>query len=745
MGGAALSAALVLAGLYAYYAAFSSFAYYDDEGFLEISLHHFIQGRPIYDQVFTQYGAFYYLFHGAIFQLAGVPVDNDSMRLVVIGIWLGCAALGALFTLRLSGSVPLAVAVLALTAAHLRALASEPGHPQGLSMLLVMSLPAAAAFCSERRRTLICSVLGALVGCLVMTKLNVGVFALLAVALALSAAIPGRLAALAQVAASLAMLALPAILMRSHLASSAYDYAWCATLLMLPIVLLLWTNRPIPLLRTGDGVIAAIACAGAVLVSCAAIAIHGTSLRQLVNQPLEQAMKFPTLHPGIALVDRTAVYLCAAAVILCLGVAFARRRWPTRILVALALSAINLSYGMYVFYQVYASKVGVIQPSGIYASDAYVLLVTALPFVWLPMIPRSRTTPQPVDRFARALLCTLAAIVSLQVYPMVGSQLTFATVLVILAAALCLHDGLATVLELLPSARPGYWVRSTAAGLAIAALLMAQWGMVRTMRQSFHSLVPLDLPGATRLRMPEQSVALYRWLTFNLRAYADTFIGMPAVNSLYFWTEQEPPTDLNPNSWMLLLDDNQQRSVVQSLSEHPNACAVVIPGLIEFWMRGRPMPPQPLATYIDSEFETVGRFRGYQFRVRKDRNPPELIYSARRLEPPAAGQPGRWQAELSLPAMQGRAVHRMRIATANGRRTLADTQAVPGGSVLQVMGESADGEARVFFTAGGIDLAQPRRLLLRIESPSAALQKDGLIVRLFDEHDRVFASVPVVS
>jgi hypothetical protein len=53
---ATLGAALALAGLYAYYVMFSDFSDYDDEGFLDITVRHFLAGRPIYDDVFTQYG-----------------------------------------------------------------------------------------------------------------------------------------------------------------------------------------------------------------------------------------------------------------------------------------------------------------------------------------------------------------------------------------------------------------------------------------------------------------------------------------------------------------------------------------------------------------------------------------------------------------------------------------------------------------------------------------------------------------
>jgi hypothetical protein len=59
-----LAVAVLLSGLYAYYVLFSSFAVYDDEGFLNISIRHFLAGWQLYVAEYTQYGPIYYVFDG---------------------------------------------------------------------------------------------------------------------------------------------------------------------------------------------------------------------------------------------------------------------------------------------------------------------------------------------------------------------------------------------------------------------------------------------------------------------------------------------------------------------------------------------------------------------------------------------------------------------------------------------------------------------------------------------------------
>lgn len=747
-GVAATGAVIGLATLYAYYVMFSGFAFYDDEGFLNLTVRQFVHGRALYDDVYSQYGPFFYVFNWAVFRFAPVPVDTDSVRLLVIGLWIGCASLAGLFTVRLTRNLPLALVGLALAGAHLRALAYEPGHPQGLCMFLAMLLPVTATYLDERRRPLVCALLGAIVGGLLMTKINLGVFSLLALALTLSSSIAGRAAVAMRTLTSLAILVLPAMLMRLHIRlEEVARYVSLVTLTALPIVLLHWT-RPPARLKTSDGAWAAIGCAAAILVSCAAVVMHGTSLSGLVVGAGLRALQFPTVLYTPAIVHGEATRFAYGGLVAFVAVQLLYRRWVPHALRELALSAIRMGYGIWSLHMAFAVIPRSLDPNMhlyLYPGDARPLLEAALPFVWLVMLPGPGAS-DPTQGFARALLAALAVLDSLQAYPVAGSQLTWATALVLLAAIVCVADGLAGMARLLPSWMSGRWLRAALAGCTIALLVSAQWDLVTVVRQNYRSLVPLDLPGASRLRLPEESVALYRWLALNLQAHADTFIGLPALDSLYFWSGREPPTGVNPNAWMLLLDEAEQAKIVDALADKASAVAVRASWSDNFYGHGKPIERQPLASYMSREFQTVGRFRGYDFQVRQGRPAPELIYCAR--EMPALGEDTAvWRAQITLPAMPNRAVHRMTVLDIGSRGTLADTQPAPQVPVLDVIAERLDGDRQpVRFSPDGLDLGSPWRLTLRVASgPAALTAKRELLVRLFDEQGAIFASLPVLQ
>ena len=49
-------------GLVAYLDVFSTFWQYDDEGFMMLTVKHFLDGYPLYNEIWTPYGPFYYLY-----------------------------------------------------------------------------------------------------------------------------------------------------------------------------------------------------------------------------------------------------------------------------------------------------------------------------------------------------------------------------------------------------------------------------------------------------------------------------------------------------------------------------------------------------------------------------------------------------------------------------------------------------------------------------------------------------------
>src|SRR6185503_3964129 len=56
---------------------FAQFQGYDDEGYLLVTVQQFLQGLPLYDDAYTQYGPAYYLWQKIIHGTVGIPVTHD--------------------------------------------------------------------------------------------------------------------------------------------------------------------------------------------------------------------------------------------------------------------------------------------------------------------------------------------------------------------------------------------------------------------------------------------------------------------------------------------------------------------------------------------------------------------------------------------------------------------------------------------------------------------------------------------
>jgi len=136
------------------------------------------------------------------------------------------------------------------------------------------------------------------------------------------------------------------------------------------------------------------------------------------------------------------------------------------------------------------------------------------------------------------------------------------------------------------SRRPA--ARAAATALVVLVVFGAAFERARTALDRYASLEPLGLPGASRLRTDQQSVLAYHWLVDNLREHTDMFVGYPGLNSLYFWTRQNPPTTYNVGFWMGMLDAEKQRAIVAELSTHPEAGVVRNRVLLRFWSRYGP-------------------------------------------------------------------------------------------------------------------------------------------------------------
>ena len=213
LGFAAVTALLVPI---AYASMFSVFNAYDDEGYFLMTLRDYLSGHALYTQVSTLYGPFFYEATGGVFNVLGVDPGNDSARMVTFVIWLLASLGGGVVAFRLTRSLLLGLCAQFVTFHVLASLTSDPQQPAGLLSLLLIGLVGAAAYRSARPRAT-AVLIGAIVAAACLVKINVGVFAGLAVAFAFAASLTGRWRFLLLVVAGHLLVAVPFGLMAGML------------------------------------------------------------------------------------------------------------------------------------------------------------------------------------------------------------------------------------------------------------------------------------------------------------------------------------------------------------------------------------------------------------------------------------------------------------------------------------------------------------------------------------------------
>jgi hypothetical protein len=92
---------------------------------------------------------------------------------------------------------------------------------------------------------------------------------------------------------------------------------------------------------------------------------------------------------------------------------------------------------------------------------------------------------------------------------------------------------------------------------------------------------------------------------------------MPGLYSFYFWTGKDSPTRLNATAWMSLLNDAQQRRVVDEVRQIPRLCAIYHPKQTANGSRNRDLARLPLSAYIFENMQIDQTLGEYQFMIRK--------------------------------------------------------------------------------------------------------------------------------
>jgi hypothetical protein len=597
---------------------FTGFISGDDEGYMLIALKSFLNHGSLYDDVFSQYGPFYYEFWGTVFSLFGVPVNHDGGRSVVMVVWVLSALLVGIASWQMTRSILLGLAVQVLVFNVIGSVANEPMHPGGIICLLLGGIVVASCLVRGRVSPGAMGWLGGLVAALILVKVNVGIFALAAAALACVVSYPVlERRRWPRLVVEIGFVAIPILLMTSKLGEAwARDYAAHVAVAALAVVIVLRSRSadrrdPKELWWLGGG-LAVVAVA-----VCVAIVAMGTSPSDLIDGVLIQPLRLPGAF-SLPLDLSNEIYFFDL-----LGLSGAVAYWyamrhrnaaPGPVWVA-----VTSLVGILIGAEMALSTMGRTVLFDFTIFPGYRLSLLA--FAWVALLPAGGH-PDRETSFARLLLPPLAVMQALHAFPVAGSQLQWSTFLLVPVGAICIANGVRGLAGALPAgaerrALAGVGALAAAiAALALGNVMLRQ--QVQQARAAYNASVSLGLPGATDMRLFPGDVELYREITAGIDRRCSSFLTLPGMNSFYIWTDQEPPTGYNATAWPDLFDDAQQQRIIKETRSIRGLCLLENAGLAEGWSAGV-IPDVPLVRYLDRGFEPIAQFGNYRL-LKRDGN-----------------------------------------------------------------------------------------------------------------------------
>ncbi len=605
----------------AYFLIFTNFALYDDEGTLLVTLQAFARGHTLYRDIYSPYGPFYYELFGGLFALTGKAVTTDASRSIVIVLWTATSLLYGIAVQKLSGRLAMGAAAMIAAFASLFVLANEPMHPQGLCVLLLALITLLAVYAPTRRPAWSGAAIGAVAAALVLTKLNLGAYAVAA----------GVLAAVLTVEPLrrrrwilFPVVALVVVAMPLYVVARDLNIGWVRNMVAVQVLSLgaiAIAGWPLGATKRDEGlnrwILAAVA--GFVVAAVAimvAILATGPSLSDIYEGMVTEALRvrdvnmseFP-MNPAV--VDWGIAAVAAAALTV-------RLRDPQPGPPALWPGVARALAGMAIWLTVMKIAPVALNPSS--GNPVSLPMVLA----WVAAIPPAGAEEGAFKRFLRLLLPTLAVAESLQVYPVAGSQMWIASMTFVPVGALCLTDAL-TSLRSWSAARGGRDLErfGIVAMVALTAIAV-DFGVDAIARpgaeaaQTYRDEPGLPFPGASALHLPEEQVQAYEAMVDALHEHhCTTFIGYPNVNSIYLWSGLEPPAPDAPGVWLEALDDKHQQRVVDELRKQKRPCAIRSESRAGIWLGGRTVPNRPLVRYVFDDFRPVLTAGEFEFMIPK--------------------------------------------------------------------------------------------------------------------------------
>jgi hypothetical protein len=608
----------------AYFYLFTQFAAYDDEGTVLVTLKAFVAGETLYRDIYTPFGPFYYELFGSLFSLSGHAVTTDASRSIVMVIWVGASLLFGLAVQRLTGRVALGVTAMLAAFSVVFILSQEPMHAQVLAVGLLAVFTALVSAGDPRRALLAGGVCGALLAALVLTKINLGIYAVSAVFFAAVLTVePLHRRRWVRWPVIVAFLALPFVVTRPDLSNVLVrNLALLELLAAISVAVATWSLRLDSDRGRGEertmrwllGAAAGFALAfGAIL---AIIFLTGSTPADVYDGVVAQALRIRTVNAiQIGITDASidwAIAAIAAAALVC----WLRSRGDTSS--RLWSGTLRAASGLAIWFSIAEMTPLSLGPAP-GNPDALAMVLA-----WVAVIPPAGAVESAQKRFVRALLPTIAIAEVLQTYPVAGSQMRIAAVMFVAVGGICLGDAL-TELRAWSAARgPASLERLGAVASVAIVALGAKFALDGVVQPTISNAIlyseqkALPFPGATSLRLPAPEADTAARVVELLHQHRCTdFIGYPNMDSLYLWSQIDPPRPSAPSAWMLALDDGEQRRIVRQMRASPRPCAFRNEPVAEGWLGNRPRPETPLVRYIFNNFDVVEVAGSFEFMLPK--------------------------------------------------------------------------------------------------------------------------------
>jgi hypothetical protein len=560
--GIASLSAVGLMAIFAFAFTFTTFLPFDDEGYFLQAYRQFLSGHVLYDQVFAFYGPFSFYSAALLARFDAVNVTHDNFRWALLPAWIVIALLFAGVVWRWTGRYSPSLVAFLLVGFRLKGLAESVGHPQLwiiLAVAVLLWLGLDWIYLPSKQRCVFWT--GLVIGVIFLCKINIGILVSIAIVLATSFQLRGRLRTLA-----CGMLIIPAaglgllVLFTSSIGSEKYfALAYLGSLASIVTIAFVRPMEQEPSLKSLKWL-----AAGLGICVCAGIGLTlalGTTFRGLfrgyVTGPLLLVRSY-----HLPYLDATYKKSILLSVI---GLGFAIGTFGWR----------RLADGRPAWLGLLKMAAGTGLLCAFFRSDREALTGSLL-FLWLLLVdaePMSQTMYS--HRLLLALLCLLF---SLQLFPMAGTQVDWAALMPITAAAVLLADGTNCIdRETFRMQFPRLtWISAGGTGTLLATLLFLFVGGMAILRyQQWRDAQPVNLPGTHWLRLPLTEADRLTVTVSELRRNCRVVLLVPGLYSYSLWSGVPPIEQKQINNWPFLWPDEVQKNELPKLRQQNRGCVLV--------------------------------------------------------------------------------------------------------------------------------------------------------------------------